>query len=335
MSGPMAAGYGIEAAVLVSAGAILEGIGEIAADLQQADRQAATRIEQRHAAQQQMREARQAGLAKRQQQAEARTARLRRLQEALTAPVPADGNVTDLAALVAAGAAAQARLATYLAGAQRTEIAAEPAAARRALIADALGHLQLSPDETPPEGFARLANDIVQASTEARAAALATELRRQVQAWNADRQAAVEEARRRAAATIVLEQSLRDLGYAVDDIEETLFVEGGVAHFQRPEWGDYFVRLRIDPSRNAMNFNVVRAGTTGDDRRHADMLAEERWCSDFPRLFDTLKARGIPIEVTRLLQAGEAPVQIVDAASLPDHPDEDRRDAPPQARSLP
>lgn len=66
-------------------------------------------------------------------------------------------------------------------------------------------------------------------------------------------------------AAIVLEQSLRDLGYA---IEETLFVEGGVAHFQRPEWGDYFVRLRVDPQRIPATVRHPE-GTRHPDHRHA------------------------------------------------------------------
>ena len=84
------------------------------------------------------------------------------------------------------------------------------------------------------------------------------------------------------------------------------------------------MRLRIDPARGAMNFNVVRP--KGEARRHDDMLAEDRWCAEFPRLLQTLQARGIALTVTRQLAAGEAPVQQVDAASLPLwHEDEERR----------
>ncbi|MBL8489505.1 MAG: hypothetical protein JNM82_01850, partial [Rhodocyclaceae bacterium] len=129
--------------------------------------------------------------------------------------------------------------------------------------------------------------------------------------------AAAEQARLDAAAALVLEQSLKDLGYEVEEIAGTLFFEGGVAHFRKAGWGDYHVRLRVDAARGAMNFNVVRAGTAGDDRRIEDMMAEERWCAEFPKLFATLAARGLKIDVTRLLQAGEVPVQVVDAASLP------------------
>lgn len=249
MSGPMAAGFGLEAAVLVSAQAILQGAAEIAGGLGEAEHAAEERRQQRRAERQQMRAARVAGQVQQQHDIEARD---------------------QLARL------------TRLAGADH---AVDPAAAR----------------------------------LDARMTALL---------------ASEEKAQEELAAAIVLEQSLKDLGYAVEDIAETLFIEGGVAHFQRPEWGDYFVRLRIDPKRRAMNFNVVRAGVKTEDRKHEDRLAEERWCSTFPKLFETLEARGIPITVTRLLQAGEAPVQVVDATSLPQRASEERRRQPLKVRSM-
>ena len=93
----------------------------------------------------------------------------------------------------------------------------------------------------------------------------------------------------------MLQESLRDLGYEVDDIEATLFVDGGTVHFRRPGWENYFVRLRVDPRERTVNFNVVRA--RGDEenaeRRRLDALAEDRWCAEFPRLMQTLAARGL------------------------------------------
>ena len=126
------------------------------------------------------------------------------------------------------------------------------------------------------------------------------------------------------AMSLVLEQSLRDLGYEVDGIAETLFVSGGVAHFQKQSWRNYHVRMRVNAEDKSVNFNVVRArgsvdGGSGDaaqDKR-LDHLAEDRWCSEFPALLKTLQARGIELTVTRQLQAGELPVQVVDAATLP------------------
>ncbi len=121
------------------------------------------------------------------------------------------------------------------------------------------------------------------------------------------------------AAALVLEQSLRDLGYEVEGIERTLFVEGGVAHFQRQGWEDYYVRLRLDPREHTLNFNVVRSRGMEEStvRKRQDFLAEDRWCAEFPKLKQTLAARGIAFNVLRQMGAGELPVQTVDPASLP------------------
>lgn len=129
------------------------------------------------------------------------------------------------------------------------------------------------------------------------------------------------------AAASVLEQSLRDLGFEVEGVESTLFVEGGMVHFQRPGWENYFVRLRLDPREQTLNFNVVRPRSDEDnaERRRLDTLAEDRWCSEFPRLMKTLEARGLLLKVTRQLGAGELPVQAVDPATLPQARSEEER----------
>ena len=135
-------------------------------------------------------------------------------------------------------------------------------------------------------------------------------------------------AREHGAAACVLQESLRDLGYEVEDIEATLFADGGTMHFTRPGWQNYFVRMRVNARERTANFNVVRASGDEDtaERRRIDALAEDRWCAEFPRLMETLAARGITLNVTRRLEAGAVPVQVVDAASLPAvRGDEERR----------
>lgn len=130
------------------------------------------------------------------------------------------------------------------------------------------------------------------------------------------------------AISLVLEQSLRDLGYEVDDISHTLFVSGGMVHFQKQAWQNHHVRMRVSTADKSVNFNVVRAQSSGDaaqDKR-LDYMAEDRWCAEFPALLKTLEARGVKLNVTRLLQAGEVPVQVVDAATLPEaRTEKDRR----------
>lgn len=128
-----------------------------------------------------------------------------------------------------------------------------------------------------------------------------------------------------AAAAYVLEQSLRDLGYEVDDIDATLFAEGGTVNFRRAGWDRYFVRLRVAADERTVNFNVVRARGQEDsaERRRLDALAEDRWCAEFPALMRTLAARGLELSVTRRLGAGELPVQVVDPSTVPTLRDEE------------
>jgi len=142
------------------------------------------------------------------------------------------------------------------------------------------------------------------------------------------------------AAALVLQESLRDLGDEVEDIESTLFVDGGAVHFRRAGWDRYFVRLRVDRNERTVNFNVVRARGAEEnaERRRQDALAEDRWCAEFPRLMQTLASRGLTLDVTRRLEAGEIPVQVVDPARLPviaALDDATRPRAAPKAREQP
>lgn len=232
---------------------------------------------------------------------------------------------TDLAALVATAPTLAEQLTAFAAQTRLAhQVPPAVAAARRLAVERILARATLADTQALPEEVEILVAELMRTLSDERAAALATELRLRVARHN--------ETVAAAAAARVLEESLRDLGYDVDGIGETLFVEGGVAHFQKAGWHDYFVRLRIDAARGQLNFNVVRAGTAGEDRAHEDMLAEERWCAEFPRLKETLAARGIAVEVTRMLGAGQVPVQVVAADSLPrfasQEPERDRATAP-------
>lgn len=170
---------------------------------------------------------------------------------------------------------------------------------------------------TMPPALAELGRAIVLAPDRDRAEALASEFRLKVHAANESARAERERAEHEAAA-YVLETSLRDLGYAVEDIGETLFIEGGVVHFQKRGWGNYFVRLRVDAARHSANFNVVRAGSASDgEARRADHLAEDRWCAELPLFLETLRSRGLYFDIQRHVAAGELPVQVVDPVSLP------------------
>lgn len=181
-----------------------------------------------------------------------------------------------------------------------------------------------------PEDLAGLARELDAAPNGERADLIAMELRRRIQSH-------IEELQQREvkeALALVLEQSLQDLGYQVEEIAETLFVEGGVTHFRKPGWGDYQVRLRVDARTATTNFNVIRAVDAGQQERSAlDHLAEDRWCAEFPALLRALEARGVILKVTRRLAAGELPVQLVDRAKLPHFADEEEARHRPQLRS--
>ncbi|MDO8812522.1 MAG: hypothetical protein Q7J38_10925 [Gallionella sp.] len=254
----------------------------------------------------------------------------------------------------------------------RSSLTTDEIAHYKKLSLHLLSRLELTAGEALPIRIESLAREILHAYDTARAEALASDLRLEIQRANQQRKqqqadaeeaslllsqlgdelpeelrialeqaaagvrlldeptraiarAALEEfkaARQREeqeAISLVLEQSLRDLGYEVDDISQTLFVSGGMVHFQKQSWQNYHVRMRVSPAEKTVNFNVVRAQSSGDtaqDKR-LDYMAEDRWCAEFPALLKTLEARGVKLNVTRLLQAGEVPVQMVDAATLP------------------
>ncbi len=172
----------------------------------------------------------------------------------------------------------------------------------------------------PPENIRKLAYELDNMLPGDRADLLATELRSQIQKHiEALQQQAVQEA-----TAIIVEQSLKDLGYQVEEISNTLFVEGGVVHFRRQGWGDYMVRMRVNAGGAGANFNVVRAAKEGDTGHSAqDHIAEDRWCAEFPALLKALEVRGVKLDVTRRLAAGELPVQQVDPARLPQFADEE------------
>ena len=147
-----------------------------------------------------------------------------------------------------------------------------------------------------------------------RAKLLLNELRLRIQVHvEAVQKSSVQEA-----TALILQQSLKDLGYQVEEVSRTLFVEGGVVHFRRQGWGDHMVRMRVDPKTATTNFNVIRAVESANNEQSLlDHLAEDRWCAEFPALLQALEARGVHLNVTRRLEAGELPVQLVNKNKLP------------------
>ena len=171
-----------------------------------------------------------------------------------------------------------------------------------------------------PEEIASVAQEISDApfmDTE-RAQLLTNELRLRIQ----KRVESVQSQAVQEASSLVLQQSLQDLGYQVEDVSSTLFVEGGVVHFRRQGWDNYMVRMRVDARAGTTNFNVIRAvDEASNERSVLDHLAEDRWCAEFPALLQALDVRGIHLNVTRRLEAGELPVQLVHKDKLPQFAD--------------
>jgi hypothetical protein len=185
----------------------------------------------------------------------------------------------------------------------------------------------------PPEDIEKLARELDGTFPGERADLLATELRRRIQMHIEETQGRLVEE----ATTTIVRQSLKDLGYEVDDIADTLFVHGGTLHFRRRDWGDYMVRMRVDAKGRGANFNVVRAVDAGSNERSVmDHLAEDRWCAEFPALLKALEARGVRLNVTRRVAAGELPVQLVERGKLPKFAQEEvrARAAKPRARNI-
>jgi hypothetical protein len=119
----------------------------------------------------------------------------------------------------------------------------------------------------------------------------------------------------------ILEGALRDLGYETEEIQHTLFTEGGVAYFQGQAWGDYFIRLKVDAEKQAANFGLVRAtDDTGQPRAvKDDLVMENEWCSGSGRdkLFSVLRDRGMDLEVKKVFDIGALPVELVSRDTVP------------------
>jgi len=117
-------------------------------------------------------------------------------------------------------------------------------------------------------------------------------LRRQVEAVRAR---AAEESERRYVADVVT-ASLDELGYTTaDEFEETLS-RTGQAYFQRDEWADYAVRVRLDADADRLDFDVVRMDDGPELGEGADTAAEERWCGEVPAIEEALGRRGVALD---------------------------------------
>jgi hypothetical protein len=127
-----------------------------------------------------------------------------------------------------------------------------------------------------------------------------------------------DEQRDQAAAAFVLQESLRDLGYEVEEIEATLFADGGTVHFRRAGWDQLFHRLRVDPRERRQLQRRARERRRGERGAKATGRARRgsvvRGVPEAPA-----NARSAGPHARREAQArgGEVPVQVVDGKNLP------------------
>ena len=166
-----------------------------------------------------------------------------------------------------------------------------------------------------PAALLDLRDTFLAAPTAAQAEALAAELRHRIQQLNHQHRQREEQDAARRYAQQVIGETLAELGYEVEPGFSTLFVEGGVAHIQKPEWGDYYVRLRVKPNVGDLNLNVVRVGENAHavsrEQAQRDREIEETWCAAHSELLERLEARGVASQQIRALAPGELPVQTV------------------------
>lgn len=206
--------------------------------------------------------------------------------------------------------------ATVRTAAEVLQARADPVASeRQAEWQRLLDRLNEADRQSFPAALLDLREAYLAAPTAAQTEALAAELRQRIQRLNQQHRQREERATARRYAQQVIGETLAELGYDVEPGFATLFVEGGVAHIQKPEWGDYHVRLRVKPEVGDLNLNVVRVGDDGRaasrEQAQRDREMEETWCAAHRELLERLEARGIASRQTRALAPGALPVQTV------------------------
>lgn len=187
---------------------------------------------------------------------------------------------------------------------------------RQAVLQRLFNRLNEIDRQAPPAALFELRDAFLTVPSIAQAEALAAELRQHIQRLNQHHRRREEQDAARRYAQRVIGETLEELGYDVETGFATLFVEGGVAHVQKPEWGDYYVRLRVKPETGDLNLNVVRVSDDGraavsNEQARRDQEMEESWCAAHRELLQRLEQRGIASQPTRALAPGELPVPTV------------------------
>jgi hypothetical protein len=206
--------------------------------------------------------------------------------------------------------------ATMRTAAEVLQASADPVSTdRQAVWQRLLDRLNKTDQQAPPAVLIELRDAFLTAPSITQAEALAAELRHRIQQLNQHHHRREEQDAARRYAQRVIGETLEELGYDVETGFATLFVEGGVTHIQKPEWGDYYVRLRVEPNAGDLNLNVVRVSegraAASNEQAQRDREMEESWCAAHRELLQRLEQRGIASQPARALAPGELPVPTV------------------------
>ncbi|MBK6744455.1 MAG: hypothetical protein IPG66_16425 [Hydrogenophilales bacterium] len=108
--------------------------------------------------------------------------------------------------------------------------------------------------------------------------------------------------------------ALREQGIEVEPIAETMYVEGGDVYFRHHDVWDpgYYARLRIQPARNRMDFQMVRTGAASNDK-----AMEEHFCDVLKSVISTVNTNRDVAKIVEIKQAGTEPMTVISSASIP------------------
>jgi hypothetical protein len=110
-------------------------------------------------------------------------------------------------------------------------------------------------------------------------------------------------------ASKILIAGLEELGYEVNGIEETLFVDGGEFYFRNEDgpqvWDPhYYVRGKVNPKNNKVTFLMGYEGKTLHSKEQ-DYRVEEQFCSELGTLQKSLEQNNVSILIEELIMPGE------------------------------
>jgi hypothetical protein len=111
-----------------------------------------------------------------------------------------------------------------------------------------------------------------------------------------------------------ISETLKELGYEVEEEFSTLFMSGSTVRLQKPDWDEYFVQFIFSQEENQINYNVVRlddSNPSTENRQIRDSEMESLWCSDFKELNHILENRGIENRLIRQENIGSIPVAVI------------------------